>query len=123
MEDQRPEPSEHHPGKDFPDPPRRVSSHQYHKRGIPAATAADVHHTNHELQVSTPKGSRWVFEKYIYNNPHIEMQQGRETERILHLFALVDDDGIVQQVSYGQLLLDAQALNLATANNSEDNWG
>lgn len=103
MDDDSLTPGGHPPGEELTRPTRRESSHLFSPSGARPATEADARHINEEMEASMPDGyitdgSRWVFEKVIFNQYHLQRQHGGYLERILHLFALVDENGLVQQV-------------------------
>ena len=89
------EPERH--GESSPMSPR-TSTHRY-ERVSPrrprerAPTDRDMDHIKGNLQHRTSDSSRWVFEKVIRNN-----RNHQKYERILHLLALIDENGNIKEV-------------------------
>lgn len=63
------------------------------KHPLPPPTTADTGMVN---TILPHQGSRWKFEKTVYQNPHHGPLNFR---RIIHLFARIDDYGQIQDVS------------------------
>ena len=79
-------------------PQRRLSdgrAHLFVEGQMPQPTDADVDHVNAED--GTLPGSRWVFEKTLYQNEHQPVGQNH-AHRIVHLFALIDAQGQIDRV-------------------------
>ncbi|KAF1847600.1 kinase-like protein [Cucurbitaria berberidis CBS 394.84] len=81
-----------------PDVRPTASGHHGHwfENPKPDATMGDIKQVNvadpkPPGEKNRPAGSRWVFEKTIYQNPH-ETYDNKLTHRIIHLFALVTED-------------------------------
>jgi hypothetical protein len=79
-------------------PQRRHSdgrAHLFVEGQMPQPTDADVDHVNAED--GTLPGSRWVFERTLYQNEHQPVGQNH-AQRIVHLFALIDAQGQIDRV-------------------------
>ncbi|KAF2821499.1 hypothetical protein CC86DRAFT_426836 [Ophiobolus disseminans] len=83
-------------------PPRRRSDenvHLYDESNTPPPTDADVDFVNtwsaaHEER---PKGSRWVFERSIFQNENHNLAAGGQSQRVIHLFALISEEGHIER--------------------------
>lgn len=76
--------------------------HLYHTGVEPAPTENDLITVNQfdvKGESRTPEGSRWVYEKTIYSAPIRFLAEDEFSRRVLQLFALVDEEGCVKEVS------------------------
>ena len=71
------------------------NAHIYDRGRNPSATGADVAWVNAWDLEQRPKGSRWVFECTIYQNSNYPVASGKEGQRVVHLFALIDPNNTI----------------------------
>jgi hypothetical protein len=98
-----------------------VGGHLYVFGGKPDATISDIVTVNEQDphppgEQGKPPGAQWVFERTIYQNLHRSLKQGGDSQRIIHLFALIHEGQIIKVSDCSNPGLMCSMLTKSTAN-------
>lgn len=82
-----------------PPPDPTYQDHTFYTTAHRAATQNDIKHVNETIGKDWPNDWQWLHERMLFSQSRRSLARGVCSERSLHVFVLVDGEGVIRRVS------------------------